>query len=134
MKDIVSFYTHQASFAALAAAGSDSFEIKIEADSDFFWYKATYFADIAAAAQTDSTRVVPLCTVLVTDGGSDRQLMRSPVPVSSIFGTGEIPFILPSPHRFEANSTVSIAVANFDAASTYNLRLLFIGYKKYRKG
>lgn len=130
----LSFFVHQATFTALAAAADGSVEIKVEADSDFYWYKAAYFADIAAAAQTDSTRVIPLVTVLITDNGSDRQLMRSAVPVPSIFGTGEIPFILPAPHRFMASSTFSVAVTNFDAAATYNLRLQFIGYKKFLKG
>lgn len=133
-KDYVSFYTHQATFSGLAASGNASTEIKVESDSDFFWYKATYFADISAAAQTESGRVIPLCTVLITDGGSDRQLMRSAVPVTSVFGTGEIPFILPSVHRFKASATISIAVTNFSAATTYNLRLMLIGYKKFRRG
>lgn len=132
-RDLTSFYVHQASFAGLAAAAQATTEIKIEADSDFYVYKLVYFADLAAAAQTDSTRVIPLVNVLVTDGGSDRQLMRQPVPVPSIFGTGEIPFILPSPHVFRASSTLSVAVTNFSAAQTYNLVLSFVGFKKFVK-
>jgi len=134
MKENISFYTHQAVFLALAAAAQASVEIKIEADSDFFWYKAAFFADIAAAAQTDSARVIPLVNVLITDTASDRQLMRSEVPVPSIFGTGQIPFILPAPHKFRASGNISVAVTNFSAATTYNLRLQLIGYKKQRKG
>ena len=130
-KDLISMYAHQVTFLALAPAASTTQIITIESDSDFFWYKATYQADIAAAAQTDSTRVVPLCTVLITDNGSDRQLMRAAVPVPSIFGTGETPFILPAPHKFLASASVTVQVTNFDAAATYNLRLQFVGYKKF---
>lgn len=133
-KELISFFTHQATFSALAPAATNSVEINIETDSDFFWYKAAYFADLAAAAQTDATRVIPLVNVLITDGGSDRQLMRSAVPVPSIFGTGQIPFILPAPHQFKASSTISVQATNFDAAATYNLRLQLIGYKKFVKG
>lgn len=132
--DATSFYVHRAKFDELAPEATQTTEIKIEADSDFFVYKLAYFADIAAAGQTDSSRVVPLVNVLITDGGSDRQLMRSPVPVPTIFGTGEIPFILPAPHRFRASSTISVAVTNFDEADTYNLTLALIGFKKFVRG
>jgi len=130
-RDVTSFYVHQAKFLGLAPAAQATTEIKIESDSDFFVYKLAYTADLAAAGQTDSSRVIPLITVLITDGGSDRQLMRAPIPVPSIFGTGQIPFILPDPHRFKASSTISIAVTNYDAANTYNLYLDLIGFKKF---
>lgn len=128
-----SFYTHLAEFTSLAAAGSSSVDINIETDSDFFWTKATYFADVSAAGQTQSSRVVPLCKVLITDNSNDKQLMKSALPLPLIFGTGEIPFILPTPHRFLAGGSISVAMTNFDAAQAYNLRLAFIGYKRYRK-
>lgn len=130
-KGFGSFFTHTITFSALAAGASNSGEIKIDTDADFFWYKAAYFADIAAAAQTDGTRVIPLVTVLVTDTGSARQLQSAATPIPSLFGTGEIPFILPAPHKFKAGSNISVDVTNFDAAATYNLRLQFIGFKKF---
>lgn len=133
-RDKQTFYIYPITFAALAAGGSASSTINIQSDADFFCYKTTYFADIAAAAQTDSSRVIPLVTVLITDTASDQQLMQAPVPVPAMFGTGEIPFILPAPHRFRASGTIGIQVTNFDAASAYNLRLMFIGFKMYLKG
>jgi len=128
-----SFFTQPVEFTALAAAGSDSKDINIETDSDFFWTKATMLADVAAAGQTISSRVVPLVKILITDNGSDKQLMKAALPIPLIFGTGDIPFILPTPHRFLAGSSFGIAVTNYDAAQTYNLYLAFIGYKRYRK-
>lgn len=133
-KAFASFYTHQAAFSGLAPAASDSKEIKIDSDSDFVVVKLAYFADIAAAGQTDSSRVIPLVNVLITDSASDSQLMKAPVPVPNIFGTGQIPFILPAPHVFRASGTISVAVTNFDAANTYNLTLSLIGYKKFLRG
>lgn len=124
-------FTYEVDFSALAAAGSQSSSIQIENSSDFLWQKATFFADIAAGAQTQSGQVIPLCTVLLTDSGSARQLMNSAVPIPSMFGFGYSPFILTAPKKFLARSSITVAVANFSAATTYNLRLSFIGVKLF---
>lgn len=132
-RDVIKdFYIYEEDFAALAAGTSQTGNINIQADSDFVVQKLTYFADVAAAGQTESTRVVPLANVAITDSGSGRQLMEEAVSVPSLFGTGEIPFILPQPKLFLARSTINIVVSNFDAAQSYNLNLSFIGYKVFR--
>lgn len=118
-------------FTALAAAATQTQNINIQSDSDFCLQKLTYQADIAAAAQTASSRVIPLINVLLTDSGSGRQLMNNILPVTGLFGTGEIPFILPKPKWFAANSNIVVQVTNFDAAATYNLQLMFIGFKRF---
>ena len=131
-KYVVDMFTYEIDFAAVAAGATANGNITIQADSDFKWLKATYFADIAAAAETDATRVIPLCTVLITDQGSGRQLMNAAVPVPDIFGTGPIPFILPIPKIFSAKSTVAVQIVNFSAATAYNLRLSLIGAKIFK--
>jgi len=126
------FYVYESEALALTAVtGTANDIINIEADSDFMLQKLTYQADIAAAAFTDSTRVIPNVTVQIIDSGSGRQLMQEPIPIPSIFGTGELPFILTNPRKFMRNSTIQVAYANFDAAVAYNVRLAFIGYKIY---
>lgn len=125
------FYVYVATFSGLAAAASANGTIQIEADADFMLQKLAYEADIAAAAFTASTRPVPNVNIQITDTGSGRQLMNNPVPIPSFFGTGELPFILPNPRKFTKQTTIALAVTNFDAAVTYNLRLSFIGYKIY---
>lgn len=124
-------FTYEVDFTALAAGASQSSSIQIENSSDFLWQKATFFADIASAAQTQSGQVLPLCTVLLTDSGSARQLMNSAVPVPNMFGVGYSPFILTNPKKFMARSSITVAVTNFSAATTYNLRLSFIGVKLF---
>jgi len=128
---IKEFFTYQETFSALTSGNSATGNINIQADSDFVMQKLTYQADIAAATQTDSNRVIPNATIVITDTGSGRQLMESAVPITSLFGTGELPFILPTPRMFLARSTIALVVANFDAAVDYNIRLSFIGYKLY---
>ena len=129
---IKDFYIYEEDFSALANGATATGSINIQADSDFVLQKLTYFADIAAAVQTDSSRVVPLVTVQITDTGSGRNLMETATPISNIFGTGEIPFILPQPKLFLARSNINITVANFSAGTTYNLRLALIGHKVFR--
>lgn len=129
---IKDFFIYQEDFSSLANGASATGSINIQADSDFVVQKLTFLADIAAAVQTDSSRVVPLITIQITDTGSGRNLMESPAPISNVFGTGEIPFILPQPKLLLARSTVAISVANFSASTTYNLRISFIGHKVFR--
>lgn len=124
-------FTYEVDFTALAAGAPQSSSIQIENSSDFLWQKATFFADIAAAAQTQSGQVLPLATVLLTDSGSARQLMNSAVPIPNMFGVGYSPFILTVPKKFLARSSITVAVTNFSAATTYNIRLSFIGVKLF---
>jgi len=128
------FYIYTQDFSGLSAASATNGNITIQADSDFMLQKLTYFADIAGAAQQDQSRVIPLITIQVTDSGSGRNLFEQATPVPSIFGTGELPFILPTPKLFPSRSTIQIAVANFSTATAYNLKLAFIGYKAFSTG
>ena len=130
------YYVYEEDFAAASftAGAALNGSIEIQADSDFVWQKASFFADIAAAAQTDSSRVLPLSTVQLIDTGSGRNLFENAVPVPSVYGTGELPFVLPIPRLFFARSTIQVQVTNFSAATAYGLRLSFIGYKAYPKG
>lgn len=111
--------------AGTAAQGA----IQIQADSDFELTKFTMFADIGLANETESSRVLPLVTIQITDTGTGRALFSSPVPIPAIMGDGRIPFILPVPKIFSANASVAVQVANFSGATDYNLRLCLIGAK-----
>lgn len=131
--NIKDFFTYEVDFTAgIAAGATGNGSFTVQADSDFQWLKACFFADIAVAVQTNDSRVIPLATVLITDQGSGRQLMSAAVPIPSIFGTGQIPFILPVPKIFASKSTVGVSVVNFSAATTYNIRLSFIGVKIFK--
>jgi hypothetical protein len=125
------FYIYEAEVVALGVGLSSNDTIAIEADSDFILQKLTFQADLAGVAQDDATRVVPNVLIQLTDTGSGRQLMQNPIPVTSFFGTGRVPFILPNPRLFMRNSTIQIAFTSFEVADTPTVRLAFIGYKMY---
>jgi hypothetical protein len=128
------FFVYTAQFAALAPAAVAQSSIQIQADSHFKWIKATLQCDIAAAAYLDSTRPIPLASLQITDGGTGRQLLFQAMPLETIFGSGALPFILPVPRIFRARSNISLSITNFSAATTYNIRLAFVGTKMFAKG
>lgn len=128
------FTVYELDFAALAPAGVANSSIEIQADSSFKWVKSAFSANIAVAAFLSGTRPIPNISIQVVDGGTGRQLFSSAVPVPSIFGSGELPFILPVSRIFKARSSIQVTVANYDAAVTYNLRLSFIGTKIFQAG
>lgn len=123
------FFTYTIQFNGLASGAASQGAIQIQADSDFELTKFTMFADIAAAVETEATRVLPLVTIQITDTGTGRALFNAPLPIPAIMGDGRIPFILPVPKIFSANASVAVEVANFSAATTYNLRLALVGAK-----
>lgn len=112
-------YSYSAVFPSLAPGADGTYAINIKADADFAWQKGQYMVDNAAASQTNASRIIPLVTILLVDGGSGRQLMDQALPLSSLFGIGELPFILPQPKVFARSSTLLVEVHNYDAATTY---------------
>lgn len=123
------FFAYAIEFASIANGVSQTNSIKIEADSYFNLQKLTYFADIGGAAQTQSSQVVPLITVQITDTGSGRNLFNQAVSIPALFGTGPLPFILPTPKLFKPQSNVSIQIANISNSTTYRIALNLIGQK-----
>lgn len=127
------FYSYVLNFSALASGATTTQSFTVDTDSDFFMMKIAQVSDIAAAAYTRSAIPIPLVTMQITDGGSSRQLFSDAVPLDAVAGRGENPFILPSPRKFAASSSVTVQLTNYDAATTYNIRLALIGEKRYRR-
>lgn len=128
----IDFYSYVVNFAGLAAAGSASQSFSIDTDSDFLLQKLCNIVDVAGAAITSSSIPVPLVTVQISDGGSSRQMFSQPAPMGAVFGNGYEPFILPAPRLISAGSTMTVSVTNYSAATTYNIRMAFIGLKRYK--
>jgi hypothetical protein len=126
------FFVYELDFGAVAAAGTASSSFTVQADSNFLWQYGGFFADIAGAAQTDDTRVLPLMSATILDTSSGRQLMSAATPIPSIFGTGQLPFLLPTPRFFRAQTQVTVNIANFSVGTTYTLKLQFIGTKFFK--
>lgn len=127
------FFTYEVDFSGVAAAGGTAQNtFTVQADSNFLWQYGCFFADISGATQTDSSRVIPDIQVMVQDTSSGRNLMSAPVPVTNVFGYGSLPFLLPTPRFFRAQTQVVVSLINSSAATAYDLRLSFIGTKFFK--
>src|SRR5271165_6633530 len=123
------FFVYEADFATIAAGGNGQFTMTVQADSNFLWQYGCFYASTANAAFQQNTRPIPNMNMTIQDSSSGRQLMSGPVPIASLFGTGQEPYELPSPRFFRANTTITLSVNNFDAAVSYDLKLSFMGTK-----
>ena len=128
------FFIYEVDFSGLASGASATSSFTIQQEADFLLTKINMTPDIAAGAYDVSSIPVPLVTIMINDTGSGRNLMSSAVPLHSIFGEAGLPFILPRQRLFVASSVVNITLTNYDAATTYNIRLSFIGEKAFKYG
>jgi hypothetical protein len=72
----------------------------------------------------------PLLLVQFRSGGSGRDVFSQAVPFSALFGTGQLPFILPTPRIIRRGSTVTWEITNI-GATAYTAYLLTIGKKTF---
>lgn len=122
-------------FTTLAAAATAQQQVLIQNDSDFECRRISWFATIANAAFVSAAIPVPSVTALLTDSGSGRNLENNPVPLTTIaYGPLQQPFDVPWPKIFARNSTVTLTLANFDAAASYNIRVTLHGRKIFPLG
>jgi hypothetical protein len=124
-------FTYIATFTALAVAGNQTVQVPIQADADFKILASAYQANLAGAAITASTYPWPNVTVLLTDTGSGRQMMNGAVPLTSLFGNGQEPFIWPAPKIMSARSNLQVQIFSQEAAVTPIIILSFFGVKMY---
>lgn len=117
--------------AAIAPAATVTLNIPIQADADFLIEKLSFNADIAGATQTESTRLLPNVHVQLTNTNSGRALFSSQFPLTGLFGSGELPMILPRQYLLPASSTLQIQLVSFEAAISPFITLNFIGRKLY---
>ena len=122
----VTFYT---TLITLANGQTIPSQINIDAGTDFYWFASTYQADVGGAAQTEANIVIPLMTVVITDTGSQRQLMNAPIPITTIAGPGERPYRLILPRLFRANSIITFNWKNYSSNQTYDLFFVMHGFR-----
>lgn len=126
------YYTSGSNNNLAAGTLNSPVNINVQADADFLVLNQTYRANTANAAVTVSSLVSPNALVSISDTGSGMTWMDQAVPVTSIFGDGKQPFILPEPKLLMAKATIQVLVSNIDAAAGMNIWLSFNGVKLYK--
>lgn len=131
------WFSYPLNFTNLLSAASGGVpqvaQIQIDAASQFFWTALTYQAILTpgTSTYTQDTNPVPLVTILIVDGGSNRQLMNQPVFLGQIAGVGTLPGRRMHPRLFDRSSVISVTVQGFDAATWGLLQINFEGFKIY---
>jgi hypothetical protein len=125
------FFIYEVDFGTIAVGATLNGNFQILADSDFKLIKLT---SVSSNSGTQDN-VPPRISVQINDSGSGRNLFSSAVPIANVFGTGQLPFIMPIPRIFKARSNVVVTIANLDPAIIYDdLHLSFIGTKIFQLG
>lgn len=128
------FFGYGMLISDLAPGNSAPGSFTVDAAFDFLWIKGTMIAFDDAGAPYDPMGFngIPNLTIVITDTGSGRNMMNIPLPVAGLFGTGPLPFILPTSKLFKARATVSANVVNNDAAVTFSsIYLNFLGTQAF---
>ena len=126
------FFVYELDFSTFAANATPQGSFTVQADSNFLWQYGSMYWDGSADVAVDSPQSVPMVSCNVQDSSSGRNLMSANVPVQSIFGNGQLPFLLPTPRFFRAQTTVTVSLLNFSSALSYRMKLSFIGTKFYK--
>lgn len=134
-QDFFTYAVGLASGSTLAPGLSTTLTFNIDGESDFFWDKATVTALVASDGTTYLNDIKPAVRITIVDTNSQRPINNNPTPVGNIFGTGQLPFILPIRKLFFSKATVRLTLTNYSDAVTYSeLDFSFIGIKAYLKG
>lgn len=129
------FFSYTTRFEDLLAGATGNNFIQIEADSDFLIQKLAASTFENGASITVFAQPIPLCTILIVDTGSGRQIMNEPIPVDALFGNGKLPYILPTPKLFVKNSRINVNLFNFSTATDYaDIWITFEGKKIFTGG
>ena len=121
-------FSYDLSMSGVAAAGTSQASFTVQSDSNFLWQAGMMQCDT-----TGTPTPTPLITCVITDQGSGRQLSSGASLLPAWFGTGQLPFLLPTPRFFRAQTQVNVAITNYSAGTTYtNIKLTFMGTKFFK--
>lgn len=123
--------TFYGTLITLTAGQSLPSQINIDAGTDFYWFASSYQASVAGSAYdpTDKIPVIPLVNVVITDTGSQRNLMNTPIPITTIAGSGQLPYRLLLPRLFKANSIVQFSWTSFEASVADTINFVMHGFR-----
>ena len=121
-------FSYDLSMSGIAAAGTAQASFTVQSDSNFLWQAGMMTVDT-----TGTYAANPQLTGIITDQGSGRQLMSAASPLANWFGDGKLPFLLPTPRFFRAQTQVNVAITNYSSGTTYtNVKLTFMGTKFFK--
>jgi hypothetical protein len=112
--------------------GTENFQvtIPIQSDAHFICMLTKYDNSLQVGASGGTTFIAGGALILVTDTSSQRQLASAQVPINSLFGTAQRPYVWPFTHLFRANGGISISITGIGVAVAGQvIRVVFSGIK-----
>lgn len=128
------WFSYPLAFGTLAALASLTQTIQIDASADFYLTQIEQLTMVTGVTTvpTAGTENLPLVTILINDGGSNRNLMQNGVLLPHLAGDGRWPHYLRHPRMFARNSTITITLTSVDATNSYSaIYINFEGFKTY---
>ena len=120
-------YAYELAFTTLASGDTQTGTIQIQANADLVLTSPRFrcVQDSTDAALRD---VVPEIKLLLTDSGSQQQLMNTGVDISTYFGQiGRAPYDLMYPRIISGRSAMVIQAQNYGTVTYERLELTFAG-------
>jgi hypothetical protein len=110
--------------------------IPIQADAHFLCVMTMYDSTLivpGTGALTGAGFPVALnggALILLTDASAQRDLQSAQVPISTIFGTAQRPYVWPFTHAFRANGGIKFSITGAGVSLAGQIiRLVFAGFK-----
>lgn len=130
------WFSYPIVFESLTEGDVRTLTFQIDAGSDFYLTAMTQFSVLSGSTsvQTSGSYIVPAATILLTDTGSNRQLMNQAAPLASIAGDGNHPHRLIHPRLFLRNSMIQVlfTLLATDASASYDsVTINFEGFRIY---
>jgi hypothetical protein len=132
-----SFFEYTITFGVtpnVFTVGTESFNLTIPVQSDAHFICVMSMYDNSLQVNTNAQQLPNLigggATVLLTDTSAQRQLASAPIPLNSLFGTAQRPYIWPFTHLFRANGGIGVLITGTAATNAGAvIRLTFGGFK-----
>lgn len=121
-------YTYSIPVLGLATANTGTGSLQIQSQNDYEIYQ---YIGVAFQSSGGTVDAGSLITVQLTDTGSGSTLFDRPLPLASMFGTPDLPMILPVPRMLRANSSLTATVYN-GTANTVDVWLTFPGRRLFK--
>lgn len=118
-------YDYPLEFTDLVSGQTQTKTFAIASNADFVMTSPRYRAVVDDANRD----VIPQVKILLTDTGSNAQLMSDATDISTYFGQiGKAPYDIMYPRIINGRSAMSVQVTSYAAAETYSfLELTFAG-------
>lgn len=124
----VQTFTYTMIFTSVASLATATANLLIDAASDFLIVSQA----VAAVDDVTTLAVASAALIQINDSGSSSNLFNAPIPLTNAFGTAQLPFLLPMPRLFSANSTITGTLNNKTTANATTFFLTFQGMKIWK--